>query len=130
MPCHELRGPKGVPPETRRALDNGNTEFLRELHGGARLYPDTDSQSILNTEYEINEIEKNVIRILRGFIDKNAICGKDPKGLCAGAIYLVSKIKNKRVSQKEISTVVGVTEVTLRSRYKELMKNISINYQL
>ncbi|MBY9005527.1 MAG: transcription initiation factor IIB family protein [Candidatus Lokiarchaeota archaeon] len=76
------------------------------------------------------EIEKNVIKILRSFIDKNAICGKDPKGLCAGSIYLVSKLKNRRVSQKEISNVIGVTEVTLRSRYKELMKNISINYQL
>ncbi len=51
---------KGVPPETRRALENGNTEFLRELHGGARLYPDTDSPAIMNTEKEIEEIRKNL----------------------------------------------------------------------
>jgi len=51
---------KGVPPETRRALENGNTEFLRELHGGARLYPDTDSPAIINTEKEIDEIRKNL----------------------------------------------------------------------
>ena len=50
---------EGVPPETRRALENGNTEFLRELHGGARLYPDTDSQAIINSEAEINNIRKN-----------------------------------------------------------------------
>jgi glutamyl-tRNA(Gln) amidotransferase subunit E len=50
----------GVPPETRRALENGNTEFLRELHGGARLYPDTDTEAIFNTEKEINEIKKNL----------------------------------------------------------------------
>ncbi|MFW9998956.1 MAG: Glu-tRNA(Gln) amidotransferase subunit GatE [Candidatus Hermodarchaeota archaeon] len=50
----------GVPPETRRALENGNTEFLRELHGGARLYPDTDSEAIFNSEEEINEIKKNL----------------------------------------------------------------------
>jgi glutamyl-tRNA(Gln) amidotransferase subunit E len=50
----------GVPPETRRALENGNTEFLRELHGGARLYPDTDSPAIINTEKEIVEIRKNL----------------------------------------------------------------------
>ncbi len=48
---------KGVPPETRRALDNGNTEFLRELHGGARLYPDTDSQAIINYNEEIKVIK-------------------------------------------------------------------------
>jgi glutamyl-tRNA(Gln) amidotransferase subunit E len=51
---------KGVPPETRRALENGNTEFLRELHGGARLYPDTDTPAIFNSEEDINEIEKNL----------------------------------------------------------------------
>ncbi|MFX1321469.1 MAG: Glu-tRNA(Gln) amidotransferase subunit GatE [Promethearchaeota archaeon] len=51
---------KGVPPETRRALENGNTEFLRELHGGARLYPDTDSPAIINTEKEIDKIRKNL----------------------------------------------------------------------
>ena len=51
---------KGVPPETRRALENGNTEFLRELHGGARLYPDTDTEAIFNTEEEINEIRKSL----------------------------------------------------------------------
>lgn len=51
---------EGVPPETRRALENGNTEFLRELHGGARLYPDTDSQAIINSEAEINTIKKKL----------------------------------------------------------------------
>ncbi len=51
---------KGVPPETRKALENGNTEFLRELHGGARLYPDTDSEAIFNLGEEINEIRKSL----------------------------------------------------------------------
>ncbi|GAG93365.1 unnamed protein product, partial [marine sediment metagenome] len=51
---------KGVPPETRRALENGNTEFLRELHGGARLYPDTDTEVIFNLEEEINKIRENL----------------------------------------------------------------------
>jgi len=51
---------KGVPPETRRAEENGNTEFLRELHGGARLYPDTDSQAIITTQEEIKKIHESL----------------------------------------------------------------------
>jgi len=31
---------------------------MRELHGGARLYPDTDSQAIINSEKDINVIKK------------------------------------------------------------------------
>ncbi len=51
---------KGVPPETRRALEDGKTEFLRELHGGARLYPDTDSQAIFNNDEEIRKIKNKL----------------------------------------------------------------------
>lgn len=49
---------KGVPGETRRSLEDGNTEFLRELHGGARLYPDTDSKAIIITEDRIKKIQQ------------------------------------------------------------------------
>jgi transcription initiation factor TFIIB len=74
------------------------------------------------------EIEKETIKVLRNYISKSSICGKDPKGLCAGSIYLVAKLKNRKVSQKEISQIINVTEVTLRSRYKELLKSISFNF--
>ena len=72
------------------------------------------------------DIEKTTINILKTFILKFSTSGKDPKGLCAGALYLVCKIRNKRVSQKEIANLVGVTEVTLRSRYKELITRLNI----
>jgi transcription initiation factor TFIIB len=75
------------------------------------------------------DIEKECIKILNYFKKKRRMCGKDPKGYCAGVIYLVSKFRNKKVSQKEIATLIGVTEVTLRSRYKELMKAINFKYQ-
>jgi transcription initiation factor TFIIB len=73
------------------------------------------------------DIEKETIKILKNYINKSSICGKDPKGLCAGAVYLVAKLKNRKISQKEISKIINVTEVTLRSRYKELLKGISFN---
>ncbi len=72
------------------------------------------------------DIEKTTINILKTFILKFSTSGKDPKGLCAGALYLVCKIRNKRVSQKEIANLLGVTEVTLRSRYKELIMRLNI----
>lgn len=67
------------------------------------------------------DMENMTTKVLASFLKKNNHCGKDPKGLCAGAIYLVSKLTKKRISQKSISDVVGVTEVTLRSRYKEIL---------
>ncbi len=32
----------GVPRETRRALEDGSTEYMRSLAGAARMYPETD----------------------------------------------------------------------------------------
>ncbi|TFF85110.1 MAG: transcription initiation factor IIB family protein [Promethearchaeota archaeon] len=100
--------------------------LVRELHLKS---PNIDPTSLIprycaDLGFSI-DVEKNSIKILRSFMSKFPICGKDPKGLCAGAIYLVSKLKNKKISQKEIANIVGVTEVTLRSRYKELQQIIS-----
>jgi len=72
------------------------------------------------------EAEKATIKLLQSFISKFSTSGKDPKGLCAGAIYLVCKNKERRISQKEIANVVGVTEVTLRSRYKEIIQKLNV----
>jgi len=72
------------------------------------------------------EAEKATINLLHSFISKFSTSGKDPKGLCAGALYLVCKKKERRISQKEIAIVVGVTEVTLRSRYKEIIQKLNV----
>ncbi|MFW9829786.1 MAG: hypothetical protein ACFFEY_19585, partial [Candidatus Thorarchaeota archaeon] len=72
------------------------------------------------------DAENATIKILQTFTSKFSTSGKDPKGLCAGALYLVCKMKDKRISQKDIANLVGVTEVTLRSRYKELIKMLNI----
>ena len=48
--------------------------------------------------------------------------GKDPKGIAAAAIYNGSKIGNENRTQKEISKLARVTEVTLRMRVKDLQR--------
>jgi len=44
----------GVPQETRRLLPDGNSEFLRVIHGKDRLYPDTDTPAL---ELDLRKIE-------------------------------------------------------------------------
>jgi transcription initiation factor TFIIB len=101
--------------------------LIRELN---LKVPSTDPVSLIPrfiAELELDaDAENATIKILQSFISKFSTSGKDPKGLCAGSLYLVCKMKDKRVSQKEIANLVGVTEVTLRSRYKELIKMLNI----
>ncbi|MFW9941453.1 MAG: transcription initiation factor IIB family protein [Promethearchaeota archaeon] len=101
--------------------------LIRELN---LKVPSTDPISLIPrfiAELELDaDAENGTIKILQTFTSKYSTSGKDPKGLCAGALYLVCKMKDKRISQKEIANLVGVTEVTLRSRYKELIKMLNI----
>ena len=42
------------------------------------------------------------------------------------AIYIASKLCNENRTQKEISSLAQVTEVTLRMRVKDLMKYVDM----
>ncbi len=51
---------KGVPEETRRTLENGDTEYLRPLPGSARLYPETDVPPVIVKKEIIEKLKKNL----------------------------------------------------------------------
>lgn len=50
--------------------------------------------------------------------------GKDPKGFAASVLYMAAKPTDDRKTQAEISEIAGITEVTLRSRVKDVEKNL------
>lgn len=50
--------------------------------------------------------------------------GKDPKGFAASVLYMAAKPTEDRKTQAEISEIAGITEVTLRSRVKDVEKNL------
>jgi transcription initiation factor TFIIB len=52
--------------------------------------------------------------------------GKAPIGIAAAAMYIASITVNDPRTQREIAEVVGITEVTIRNRYKDLVKNLDI----
>ena len=53
--------------------------------------------------------------------------GKTPSGLAGAAIYIAGFLEGERRTQREISVASGVTEATIRNRYKELIKITEIN---
>lgn len=73
------------------------------------------------------EVEKITIIILEEYLKKHSLSGKNPNGICGGALYLASKFKGKRIGQKRIADVVGVTDSTLRARYYDIINGINLN---
>jgi len=52
--------------------------------------------------------------------------GKDPMGLAAAALYLSCVINGENRTQKDIAVAAGVTEVTIRNRYKGLKEALEL----
>ncbi|MBO8173745.1 MAG: Glu-tRNA(Gln) amidotransferase subunit GatE [Thermococcus sp.] len=60
----------GVPEETRRALPDGNTQYMRPLPGKARMYPETDIPPILVTEEMKEEILANLPELPQAKVER------------------------------------------------------------
>jgi len=52
------------------------------------------------------------------------VVGKAPAGIAAAALYLASKMNNEKITQKVLARAAEVTDVTVRNRYKRLLKDI------
>ncbi len=66
------------------------------------------------------------IPILREARKKRAAAGKDPMGLAAAALYIACLQSNEKKTQKDIAEAAGVTEVTVRNRYKTLKSQLKL----
>lgn len=66
------------------------------------------------------------IKILREAKKMRAAAGKDPMGLAAAALYIACLQNDERKTQKDIAEAAGVTEVTVRNRYKTLKRQLSL----
>ena len=72
---------------------------------------------------------RRAAEILRIAKERALTAGKDPAGLAAAAIYIATILEGERRTQKEIASIAGVTEVTVRNRYKELAKQLGLEIQ-
>ncbi len=69
---------------------------------------------------------KKAIEILKQAQEMGLTAGKDPAGLAAAAIYIAALLSGEVRTQKEVARAAQVTEVTVRNRYKELVKKLKI----
>jgi len=56
--------------------------------------------------------------------------GKAPTGLAGAALYVAAIQEGERRTQKEISLAAGVTEATIRNRYKEIVNHLRFDLNL
>jgi transcription initiation factor TFIIB len=64
--------------------------------------------------------KRRAIQILKMAIESQTSAGKDPMGLAAAALYVACVKEGENKTQKDVAEAAGVTEVTIRNRYKGL----------
>ena len=73
------------------------------------------------------EVKVKALQILEDAEKQDLTAGRGPTGIAAASVYLASKMLSHEKTQREISEAAGVTEVTIRNRYKEICKALDIN---
>ena len=70
--------------------------------------------------------QRRALQILLKAEETRVSAGKDPMGLSASAIYVACTLEGENITQRDIAEAAGVTEVTIRNRYKGLRSALGI----
>jgi transcription initiation factor TFIIB len=77
-----------------------------------------------------DKVQAKAIEILKKAKKFDITSGKGPTGVSAAAIYIATVLVGEKRTQREVADIVGVTEVTIRNRYKELVEKLGIEEEV
>ena len=66
-------------------------------------------------------VERLAAEIAEKTSDHSLADGKAPNGLAAAYLYIASTLLGQSILQRDVSSVAGITEVTIRNRCKEIL---------
>jgi transcription initiation factor TFIIB len=83
------------------------------------------------SELGLNEdANSKALEIITQAEEKELTSGRGPTGVAAAAIYIASILCGERKTQKDVADIAGVTEVTIRNRYKEIAEQLDLDIVL
>ncbi len=127
MACRELGAPKSLREmtETSQVKPKALTHYYRllalELDIKVPLIEPSKFIARIANKSAISEKTKRIAIATMQEITKNELsAGKNPVGLAATVLYLSCLASNENRTQMSIAASAGVTEVTIRNRFKDL----------
>jgi transcription initiation factor TFIIB len=76
------------------------------------------------------ETQSKSIEILEDAQKAELTSGRGPTGIAAAALYVAALMHGEKRTQREVADVAGVTEVTIRNRYKELLDKLKLDKEI
>jgi len=70
--------------------------------------------------------QNEALKILKKAEISELTSGRGPAGIAAAALYVAALLNDEKKTQREVADVAGITEVTIRNRYKELLDRLDL----
>jgi transcription initiation factor TFIIB len=93
-------------------LPSNPADYIARFASSLKLSPETQSKAV-----DILEMAQHV----------ELTSGRGPTGIAAAALYVAALGHGEKRTQREVADVAGVTEVTIRNRYKELLDRLKLD---
>jgi transcription initiation factor TFIIB len=96
-------------------LPSNPSDYIARFASTLKLGPETQSRAV-----EIIESAQGI----------ELTSGRGPTGIAAAALYVAALMNGEKRTQREVADVAGVTEVTIRNRYKELLDELDLENEI
>jgi len=135
--CREMKTPRTLEEIAeasgveRREIGRTYRYIAREL--GIRILPSMPKDYIPRFASMLGLSDRTkvkAIRLLNEARKIKATRGKGPTGVAAAALYIAAVLGGEKRTQREIADAIGVTEVTIRNRFKEIVKKLDIEKRI
>ena len=115
---------------TKKDIGRNYRYLVRELQMNVPLTNPIYYISRFASELNLSgAVQEDAKKILNEAIESGLISGRGPTGVAAAAVYIAALIKNEKRTQKQVANVAGVTEVTIRNRYRELKEKLNLEVE-
>src|SRR3989338_5098947 len=74
--------------------------------------------------------QNEALKILKKAEGSELTSGRGPAGIAAAGLYVAALLNDEKKTQREVADVAGITEVTIRNRYKELLERLDLEEKL
>lgn len=120
--CRGICPPKDVKSKTKLAARYYRTIVMEVGQLAAPIVTmDKYISKIANMTQTDVRVERLALEIAEKTKDNSVSDGKAPNGIAAAYLYVASVLLGQNVLQRDVSSVAGITEVTIRNRCKEIL---------
>src|SRR3989339_1127789 len=74
--------------------------------------------------------QNEALNVLKDAEKVELTSGRGPAGIAAAALYVAALMNDEKKTQREVADIAGITEVTIRNRYKELIDKLDLETKI